>query len=390
MGLRRENRPPNETAQASGCHAPDSRPSRSGLLPSLRFNKPRCGPNGGNVGLGRVLMEVGLSSLVSEAPPGLSAVQSLVGERLEAVQDELRRIVVSDFDMVEEVNEYLLQMKGKLFRPTLLLLANHVGGKPSRDAVTAGAVVELVHLATLVHDDAVDHSVLRRGLPTVNTLWTHQIAIIMGDYLYSLSIGELTKLGKFDSLAVLAAATNEMSVGEMRQLTSYDALEFTEADYYRLIAAKTASLMSAACEMGALDGVRQYRRPLALFGHNLGMAFQIADDLLDYTGSEAVTGKPSGHDLRERKVTLPLAGALPHVSAAEMAEIRGFFTRVDASDEDIRRVVGIVQDRGGIHYARDQAHLYAERAVEVLLDLPEDLAVEALQSAVAYAVGRDR
>jgi len=316
--------------------------------------------------------------------------QSLVGDRLESVQEELKRIIVSDFDMIEEVNEYLLLMRGKLFRPTLLLLANQVGGKPSDDAVTLAAVVELVHLATLVHDDAVDHSVLRRGLPTLNALWTHQIAIIMGDYLYSRSITELTRLGNLEALAVLAVAANEMSVGEMRQLTSYDALEFTEEDYYRLIAAKTASLMSAACEMGALDGVREYRQPLARFGRDLGMAFQIADDVLDYTGSEAVTGKPSGHDLRERKVTLPLVGALANASNAEMAEIRDFFTLVEASDEDIQCVIGIVRDRGGLLYARDQANLYAERADEVLRDLPEDLAVEGLRSAVAYAVKRDR
>ncbi len=339
---------------------------------------------------GPVLMEAAASSLLRGAPPGLSAMQSLVGDRLESVQDELRRIIVSDFDMIEEVNEYLLLMRGKLFRPTLLLLANEVGGARSNDAVTSAAVVELVHLATLVHDDAVDHSVLRRGLPTVNALWTHQIAIIMGDYLYSRSITELTRLGKLESLAVLAGAANEMSVGEMRQLTSYDALGFTEDDYYRLIAAKTASLMSAACEMGALDGAREYREPLARFGHDLGMAFQIADDLLDYTASEAVIGKPAGHDLRERKVTLPLVGALANVSTAEMTEIREFFTLVEASDDDIQRIIDIVDDRGGISYARDQADLYAERAEEELHDLPDELAVESLRGAVAYAVGRDR
>ena len=335
-------------------------------------------------------MEAASSSLLRGPPPGLSAMQALVGPRLECVQDELKRIIVSDFDMIEEVNEYLLLMRGKLFRPTLLLLANKVGGKPSDHAVTSAAVVELVHLATLVHDDAVDHSVLRRGLPTVNALWTHQIAIIMGDYLYSRSITELTRLGKLEVLAVLANAANEMSVGEMRQLTSYDALKFTEEDYYRLIAAKTASLMSAACEMGALEGVLEYRQALARFGYNLGMAFQIVDDLLDYTGSEAVTGKPSGHDLRERKVTLPLVAALANATDAELAEIREFFTLVEASDHEIRRVIDVVDDRGGLLYARDQADLYAERAVEELADLPDEPTVEALRSAVAYAVGRDR
>ena len=335
-------------------------------------------------------MEAAPSSVLRSAPPSLSSVQDLVAGRLEEVQGDLRRIIISDFDLIEEINEYLLLMRGKLFRPTVLLLSNEVGGSPSDDAITLAAVVELVHLATLVHDDAVDHSVLRRGLPTVNALWTHQIAIIMGDYLYSRSVTELARLGRLDAVAVLASAANEMSIGEMRQLTSYDALEFTESDYCRLIASKTASLMSAACEMGALAGVSEHRKSLALFGHHLGMAFQIADDLLDYTGSEAITGKPSGHDLRERKVTLPLVGALKNMSDVESREIRDFFTLVEARDEDIDRVIEIVHDRGGLDYASGRADLYARRAWEALATLPEDPAVDALRDAVTYVVGRDR
>ena len=335
-------------------------------------------------------MEAAPSSVLRGPPPNLSSVQNLVAGRLEEVQGDLKRIIISDFDLIEEINEYLLLMRGKLFRPTVLLLSSEVGGSPSDDAITLAAVVELVHLATLVHDDAVDHSVLRRGLPTVNALWTHQIAIIMGDYLYSRSVTELTRLGRLDAVAVLASAANEMSIGEMRQLTSYDALEFTESDYYRLIASKTASLMSATCEMGALGGVNEYRKSLALFGHHLGMAFQIADDLLDYTGSEAITGKPSGHDLRERKVTLPLVGALKNVSDVESREIRDFFTLVEAADEDIDRVIEIVHDRGGLDYANKRADLYAGLAWEVLATLPEDPAVHALRDAVTYTVGRDR
>ena len=335
-------------------------------------------------------MEAAPSSVLGDPPSNLSSVQNLVADRLDGVQGDLRRIIISDFDLIEDINEYLLLMRGKLFRPTLLLLSNRVGGRPSDDAITLAAVIELVHLATLVHDDAVDHSVLRRGLPTVNALWTHQIAIIMGDYLYSRSVTELARLGRLDAVAVLASAANEMSIGEMRQLTSYDALEFTEADYYRLIASKTASLMSAACEIGALAGADEYRQPLARFGHDLGMAFQIADDLLDYTGSEAVTGKPTGQDLRERKVTLPLVGALRNVSEVESREIRDFFTLVEAADEDIDRVIEIVHDRGGLNYAIERADQYAGRAWEALGGLPEDPAVEALRDAVTYTIGRDR
>jgi octaprenyl-diphosphate synthase len=331
-----------------------------------------------------------VTNALERPPPRLSAIQAPVRDALDRVGDEIRRIVVSDFDDIEEVNEHLLFMRGKLFRPTLLLLSSRVGGEQSDDALTLAAVVELVHLATLVHDDAVDHSALRRGMPTVNALWTHQVAIIMGDYLYSRGVSELARIGNLEALAVLANAANEMSVGEMRQLTSYDALDFSESDYFRLIAAKTASLMSAACEMGAIAGGPAHRPQLARYGHDLGMAFQIADDLLDYTGTEAVTGKPTGHDLRERKVTLPLVGALGRATPTEAREVRSFFTRLDPTDDEIARIVEIVSDRGGLEYAGAAATRYADSARDVLARLPAGPAVDALFDSIAYAVDRRR
>jgi len=331
-----------------------------------------------------------MSHTATDARPRLADLQAPVRGRLDEVGKELRRLVVSDFHLIEEVNEHLLFLKGKLFRPTLLLLSASVGTEPQDDSVTLAAVVELVHLATLVHDDAVDHSVLRRGQPTVNALWTHQVAIIMGDYLYSRGVTELTRLRKMDALAVLARAANEMSIGEMRQLTSYDALDFTEGDYYRLIAAKTASLMSAACEIGALAGEHEYREALARFGHNLGMAFQIADDLLDYTGTVAVTGKPTGHDLRERKVTLPLVGAMANADESELAKIREFFTRVDPSDAEIQDIIDLTGRLGGLEYARSQARRYADMARASLVGLDEGPALDALRDSVSYAVDRTR
>jgi octaprenyl-diphosphate synthase len=329
-------------------------------------------------------------SALDAGRPTLAAIQAPVEEELDRVMDEIRHIVVSDFGMIEEVNDYLLMVRGKLFRPTLTLLANRVGGHRDPRAVTLAGVVELVHLATLVHDDAVDHSVLRRGQPTVNALWTHQVAIIMGDYLYSRAITELAGVGSLEAVQVMAAAANEMSVGEMRQLTSYDALDFTEDDYYRLIASKTASLMAAACELGALVGEARFRQRLARFGHALGMAFQIADDLLDYTGSEEVTGKPSGHDLRERKVTLPLVGAMARAGESEMAEIRALFMHAEPDDDQIARVVDLVGELGGLEYARRRAAEYAERAEETLESLEPGPALDSLRAAVAYATRRSR
>jgi octaprenyl-diphosphate synthase len=322
--------------------------------------------------------------------PRLSVIQRSLRAPLEEVVSELRRVVVSDFPVVREVSDHLLWSRGKLFRPTLVLLSNQVGGSPHPRAVTLAALVELVHLATLVHDDAVDHSVLRRGMPTVNALWNHQTAVIMGDYLYSRSVSELAKFGRVDLISVLAGAANEMSVGELRQLASHDALAFTERDYDRLIASKTASLMSAACEMGAVAGRPEYREPLAQYGHALGMAFQIADDLLDYTEVEAVTGKPSGQDLREHKVTLPLIHALGVMDADSRRTVERFFAQPVADDETIRDIIGMVERYGGLDYALQRAERFGARAAAALEALPAEPPVETLREAVAYVTERRR
>ena len=326
--------------------------------------------------------------MLRAAPPTLSQIQAPISDRLDRVVDEFRRIVVADFDRVGEINEYLLQVRGKLFRPSLLLLCNEVGGAPRPEAEALAAVVELIHLATLVHDDAVDHSVLRRGMPTVNAMWSHQVAIIMGDFLYSRSVSELARLGDIEPVRVLAAASNAMSVGEMRQLSSCDALEFDETDYYQLIESKTASLIAAACELGALYGDGELRKPLARFGHELGMAFQIVDDLLDYTSDESVLGKPAGLDLREHKVTLPLIAVLPSLSASERRMLEDYFGSTDPDDEAIGAIVQLVHDRGGLDYAREQALAYARRAGAELDRLPDGVALQALRESITYAVER--
>jgi octaprenyl-diphosphate synthase len=322
--------------------------------------------------------------------PELSQIQHPVLEDLERVVDELRRIVLSDFPAIGEVNDHLLWARGKLFRPTLLLLSNSIGDRPHERAVTLAAIVELVHLATLVHDDAVDHSVLRRGMPTVNALWNHQTAVIMGDYLYSRSISSLADLGRVDFIAVLSRAANEMSVGELRQLSSCDALEFSEQDYERLISSKTASLMSASCELGAAAGADENRAALAQYGHALGMAFQIADDLLDYTQSEAITGKPTGQDLREHKVTLPLIAAMREMAASERRQVEAFFADPEVCDDGIAAVSHLVREHGGLEYARNRADEFGARAAEALLGVPDGPPTQALLAAVSYVVDRNR
>jgi octaprenyl-diphosphate synthase len=322
--------------------------------------------------------------------PSLRDIQGPVLDRLDEVVEELRRIITADFGMVEEVSRYLLLLKGKMFRPTLTLLASAVEGRPEARATTLAAILELVHLATLVHDDSVDHSVRRRGMPTLNSVFSHQVAVIMGDFLYSRAVVELVRLGDLQVLRVLADATNEMTVGEMRQLGALDALAFSEQDYDVLIRAKTASLLSAACAIGALAGARAHAEALARYGANLGMAFQIADDLLDYTADEAVIGKPHGGDLREHKVTLPLIHAMRSMTEGERGEVEALFADPEPDSARIERVVGIVADRGGLDYAHRRGVEFAERAEEALADLPESPAAASLRHAVAYALDRSR
>ena len=259
---------------------------------------------------------------------------------------------------------------------------------PEPRSISVAAIVELMHLATLVHDDSVDHSVLRRGLPTVNALFSHQVSVIMGDFLYSRALTALVRLGDLELLRVVTDVANELTIGEMRQLGAVDALAFTEEEYYRLVRAKTASLIAGACECGAMCGASEFRQPLAEYGDRLGVAFQIADDLLDYQGDQAMTGKPGGLDLREHKVTLPLIAALPRLSAAGRARVDELFATEDPADELIADTVAIVTEAGGIEYARQRGEQFADDALRALRVLPESPVRSSLTDAIAYVMDR--
>jgi octaprenyl-diphosphate synthase len=315
-------------------------------------------------------------------------IQAPVRAELDAVGEELWRIVAADFPLIQSVSHHLMAMKGKMFRPTLVLLASAVEGSPSPRARANAAVVELIHLATLVHDDAVDHSALRRGMPTINALFSHQISVIMGDYLYARALAELVGESDFDSLRVMTNATIAMTIGEMRQLTSLDALAFSEDDYDLLIKAKTASLFSAACEVGAICGAATHRQTLAIYGERLGMAFQIADDLLDYTQSEEVIGKPAGLDLKEHKVTLPLIAALREMPPSDRKRVEELFDDPNPGDEAVADVIAIVAANGGLDFARARGERFARDAEEALTGLPESPVKSALYGAIGYVMER--
>jgi octaprenyl-diphosphate synthase len=322
------------------------------------------------------------------ATDALRTIQAPVRDRLELVVHEMHDIVTSDLPMIEQVSTHLLRMRGKMFRPTLTLLASEVMGEPDQRALRLAAVVELMHLATLVHDDSVDHSVLRRGLPTVNSLFSHQVSVIMGDFLYTRAHRALVEVGDLEFLRILTTVANELTIGEMRQLGALDGLEFSEDDYFALIRAKTAVLLSAACETGALCGAVRYRANLARYGELLGMAFQIADDILDYTSDSTVTGKPSGLDLREHKVTLPLILARPDLSTMARRRVEQLFANDQPDDQLIGEVVAIVAEAGGIDRARQRGEQFAQEAEDALEPLPDSPVRSALTDAISYVMDR--
>jgi octaprenyl-diphosphate synthase len=322
------------------------------------------------------------------ATSALRDIQAPVRDALEDVVVEMQHIVTHDLPLIQAVSGHLLQMRGKMFRPTLALLASRVTDTPEPRVNTLAAVVELMHLATLVHDDSVDHSVLRRGLPTVNSLFSHQVSVIMGDFLYTRALIALVGMADLEIIRTVTDVANELTIGEMRQLAAVDALEFKEEDYFHLIRAKTATLIACACESGALCGAPQFREPLAAYGDRLGMAFQIADDILDYTENESVTGKPGGLDLKEHKVTLPLIAALPRVSPAGRRRIDELFATESPPDELVGDVIAIVTDAGGIDYARRRGEEFAHDADSALRVLPESPVRSALTDAIAYVIDR--
>ena len=321
---------------------------------------------------------------------GLDEVQGPVEGDLADVTERMIAVLTSGFSLIADVNGHLFRMKGKLLRPTLLLLSARILGKRPDERIRLAGVVELIHLATLVHDDVIDGSRLRRGLPTVNAKWSHKVSVIMGDYLYSRAMAELAASGDLTLITMAAEVTNAMAVGEMMQIAQGSALETEDEAYFTLIDCKTASLIATACAMGAHLGAVELVHRLGRFGHSLGMAFQIVDDLLDFCGVEEVMGKRPGSDLRELKATLPILYAFRQAGAGERERLRAAFRSPALAAGDEAWLLELADASGGLDYARAAAARYADAALGELEGLPPTEELKALQAAVAYVLQRER
>jgi octaprenyl-diphosphate synthase len=350
----------------------------------------------------------------------ITAVQRPVRRELEQVQGLLRDAFRTSIPILNQVGGHVLATRGKKFRPTLLLLTALVRNRLDEGAVLSAAVVEMLHAAALIHDDSVDRSVLRRGLPTVNGLWTDEMAIIMGDYLFAHAMGLLVRNRQDHALEVLARVASDMSCGEALEFQYAFDLEVSEEQYEEMVRAKTGSLIGAATEIGAgrerrrarstrqAGGLRTSggdarapaRRQVGFreFGERLGVAFQIVDDLFDYLGDPKVTGKPVGCDLAEGKVTLPLIAALREAGEADRRRLRRLALRKRWTLAQWSQLRALIERCGGFAYARGRAESLAGDAQRMLLDAvgaggrrdaSRSAACRALSRAVDYAVRRD-
>lgn len=319
----------------------------------------------------------------------LATVQEPVQPGLEAVTRRLGALSQSETGLIRQVGEHVLNGGGKRLRPTLLLLVAKMGGQNQDLAELAATVVELVHTATLIHDDTVDGSQLRRGRPTVNRAFNHSVSIIMGDFVYSKAFALLAERQLYPLIEVLAHATHQMSRGEMIEMDLKHKVATSEEEYLAMIDGKTAVLFQASCEIGAYLGYDgRHRDEFKEFGRSLGLAFQIADDIMDLTGEESVIGKDRGNDLQEGKVTLPYIAALRNSPPEERDRYSELIAHPESINGGWDDMVQWVRRRGGESYARDRAMGFARRATEIVAAFPESDSSRALADAAAYVVDR--
>ncbi|MGV8941442.1 MAG: polyprenyl synthetase family protein [Lysobacter sp.] len=321
--------------------------------------------------------------------PGLGDIQALARDDMAAVDALIRQRLASDVVLINQVAEYIIGAGGKRLRPMLLLLAGAALGHRGPDAHQLAAVIEFIHTSTLLHDDVVDESDLRRGRKTANAVWGNAASVLVGDFLYSRSFQLMVELDSMEVQKILADTTNRIAEGEVLQLLHVRNPDTDEPAYLRVVERKTAVLFAAATRLGALlagaDAITQQR--LHDYGLNLGYAFQIADDVLDYASDAQTLGKNLGDDLAEGKATLPLIHAIAHSDAETAAILRSAIEQ--GNTDALPSVLAAINATGGLDYSRERARDYARLAEQALAGLDDNAHVAALRGLAGYAVNRD-
>lgn len=319
----------------------------------------------------------------------LSEINHTIENELKEFNKLFSQALKSKVAILELIIRYLHKQKGKKIRPLLVLLSSNICGGIKERSYRGATLVELLHTATLVHDDVVDNAETRRSFPSINAVWKNKIAVLMGDYLLSRGLMLAVDGNDFDFLRVITNTVKRMSEGELLQINKTRKLNIDEKTYFRIISDKTASLLSTCCEIGARASTEETDKISAMreFGENLGIAFQIRDDILDYIGTKKVFGKPLGGDIKEKKITLPLIYALKQSPKEENSKIIKLIKN-GAKKSDIDEVISFVKKYDGINYADKVAVEYTNRALSSLNIFGESESRNALESLVSFVVER--
>ncbi|MFM8243227.1 MAG: polyprenyl synthetase family protein [Crocinitomicaceae bacterium] len=313
-----------------------------------------------------------------------------VQQEMVEFENKFRESMHSDVAMLDKVTHYIIKRKGKQVRPLFVFLTAKMLGNVTQKTYDAATLVELLHTATLVHDDVVDDANERRGYFSINALWKNKVAVLVGDYMLSKILLLSIDNNNTDLLEIVARSVKEMSEGELLQIEKARLLDITEEIYFEVIRKKTASLISTCCESAVLSiGNSPYREKMRLFGEYVGIAFQIKDDIFDY-GMPGKIGKPTGIDIRERKLTLPIIYTLNNSSNGVRKELINIIKNQNENSQAVQRAVSLVKEIGGIDYSHNQMTIYANKALELIKEIPENEAKKSLELLVDYTMNREK
>lgn len=319
----------------------------------------------------------------------LNTIKAPVAAEMEAFERKFRASMKTKVLLLDKIMNYIVKRKGKQMRPMFVFLSAGATGQISEATYRGASLIELLHTATLVHDDVVDDANYRRGFFSVNALWKNKIAVLVGDFLLSRGLILSVENKDFNLLSIVTDAVREMSEGELLQMEKSRQLNITEEVYFQIIRQKTASLISSCCAVGASSSgaSEEVVTKMRLFGEKIGMAFQIKDDLFDYGDDEI--GKPVGIDIKEKKMTLPLIYALSKTSWLERRRIVGIVRNESSKPKKVKEVIEFVKKSGGIEYAQTAMNRYHQEALNLMEDVPDSSYKRSLIQLVQYTIERN-
>ncbi|MEM6829611.1 MAG: polyprenyl synthetase family protein [Bacteroidota bacterium] len=320
----------------------------------------------------------------------LKDIQSPVAQEMAEFEKKFRQSMKSKVMLLDKITGYIVRRKGKQMRPLFVFLSAGSIGEISERTFRGASLIELIHTASLVHDDVVDDSHYRRGFFSINALWKNKIAVLVGDFLLTRGLILCMDNGDHDLLRITTEAVKQMSEGELLQMEKARKLDIKEEVYYEVIHQKTASLIVSCCKVGAasVGADEETVQKMGEFGKNVGMAFQIKDDLFDYGAFEI--GKPTGIDIREKKMTLPLIHALSKASKSEVSRIKKLVKRSEKKPRAVHEVIDFVKASGGIEYATSVMNSYHQKAKDILATLPDSAHRTSLEQLVQFTIERTK